>query len=168
MDTTVSVTEEQAVAAAGLAGLLGASLVFLMVLGLAFTVLMIIARWKIFTKAGQEGWKSIIPIYSDYIEWKLSWNNITLFWVALGLSVLGAILFTVGGGSSSTSSSPSFMAILGAIVLLGACVLDLMQTFKLFQSFGKGVGWFVGYLFIPNIMMLVLGFGSAQYLGPQD
>ncbi|MBQ3430457.1 hypothetical protein IJG21_03500 [Candidatus Saccharibacteria bacterium] len=33
---------------------------------LAYVVLSIIAKWKIFTKAGKEGWKSLIPIYSTY------------------------------------------------------------------------------------------------------
>ena len=38
---------------------------------LAFTVLMIAACWKIFTKAGQPGWASIIPIYNWYILCKI-------------------------------------------------------------------------------------------------
>lgn len=36
----------------------------LLVLYLVFVVIFIIAYWKIFTKAGQPGWKSIIPIYN--------------------------------------------------------------------------------------------------------
>jgi len=35
---------------------------------LAFTVLMIAAWWKIFSKAGQPGWAAIIPIY-NWIVW---------------------------------------------------------------------------------------------------
>jgi uncharacterized membrane protein YhaH (DUF805 family) len=38
---------------------------------LAFTILMIAACWKIFTKAGQPGWASIIPIYNLYIWCKI-------------------------------------------------------------------------------------------------
>ena len=38
---------------------------------LAFTILMIAACWKIFTKAGQPGWASIIPIYNWYIICKI-------------------------------------------------------------------------------------------------
>ena len=29
-------------------------------------ILQIIANWNIFTKAGEAGWKSLIPIYGDY------------------------------------------------------------------------------------------------------
>jgi hypothetical protein len=38
---------------------------------LAFAILMIAACWKIFTKAGQPGWASIIPIYNWYILCKI-------------------------------------------------------------------------------------------------
>ena len=38
---------------------------------LAFTILMIAAWWKIFTKAGQPGWACIIPIYNLYVWCKI-------------------------------------------------------------------------------------------------
>src|SRR5437588_224379 len=38
---------------------------------LVFVVLMIVSLWKIFTKAGQPGWASIIPIYNLYILLKI-------------------------------------------------------------------------------------------------
>jgi hypothetical protein len=38
---------------------------------LAFTILMIVAWWKIFTKAGQPGWACIIPIYNLYVWCKI-------------------------------------------------------------------------------------------------
>ena len=38
---------------------------------LAFMILMIAACWKIFTKAGQPGWASIIPIYNWYVLCKI-------------------------------------------------------------------------------------------------
>lgn len=34
---------------------------------LVVAVVAIVAMWKIFTKAGEAGWKSIIPIYNIYI-----------------------------------------------------------------------------------------------------
>ena len=39
---------------------------FLVILMLAWVVLVVIARWKIFKKAGKDGWKSLIPVYSSY------------------------------------------------------------------------------------------------------
>ena len=38
---------------------------------LVFWVLVIVGLWKTFQKAGQEGWKAIIPIYNIYILLKI-------------------------------------------------------------------------------------------------
>lgn len=38
---------------------------------LAWYVLQVIAQWKIFTKAGEAGWKSIIPIYNMIVLLKI-------------------------------------------------------------------------------------------------
>ena len=43
--------------------------IILLVVGIA--TLGIIGRWKIYKKAGEEGWKSLIPIYSDYTMYKI-------------------------------------------------------------------------------------------------
>ena len=42
-----------------------------MIIWLLVVVLMIAAMWKIFTKAGQPGWASLIPIYNMYIWCKI-------------------------------------------------------------------------------------------------
>jgi len=42
-----------------------------MVIGLLISLLLIVAMWKVFTKAGQPGWASIIPIYNLYIWCKI-------------------------------------------------------------------------------------------------
>ena len=161
-------SEQEAAAAGGVIGFVMASLAIVAVIGLVFAVLTIVARWKIFTKAGEAGWKSIIPIYSDYIEWKLSWTNINLFWAMLGLTVVGVILNSMGSSAASADGGMSIMSIIGSIAVLAGAVIALIQKYKLFLSFGKGVGWFIGYIFLNNIMILVLGLGSSEYQGPQD
>jgi hypothetical protein len=40
---------------------------FLLVIWLALIAVMIISTWIVFTKAGQPGWASIIPIYQAYV-----------------------------------------------------------------------------------------------------
>jgi len=43
----------------------------LILFGLAIAVILIAAMWKIFEKAGQEGWKAIIPLYNFYVLLKI-------------------------------------------------------------------------------------------------
>ena len=172
MDSTSYVVDESAAAAGAAGGLVGfimASLAIVAVIAIAYYVLTVIARWKIFTKAGEAGWKSIIPIYNEYVEWKISWSNITLFWAYIGVGIVGAILYSMDASAAAANSGNlGIMGIIGCIGLLVACVLKLVQTYKLFQSFGKGLGWFIGYIFLNSIMILVLGFGSSEYQGAQD
>ena len=48
----------------------GSSAIF-WVLYIAFVVAYLVAGWVVFTKAGQEGWKSLIPIYNLYVLLKI-------------------------------------------------------------------------------------------------
>ena len=46
-------------------------------------------------------------------------------------------------------------------------VYAIMLTFRLAKSFGKGVGFGFGLLFLEGIFVLILAFGKAQYVGPR-
>ena len=59
-------------AAAGITG--GMTIVYLVVL-----VALIVAMWKLFVKADEPGWKSIIPFLNTYILFKIAWGNGWLF-----------------------------------------------------------------------------------------
>ena len=41
--------------------------IFILVIAIVIGILTILAHWKIFTKAGEKGWKAIIPIYNIII-----------------------------------------------------------------------------------------------------
>lgn len=45
---------------------LGAAMGMVSVFALILMVIMIVANWKIFTKAGKPGWASIVPFYNMY------------------------------------------------------------------------------------------------------
>ena len=42
---------------------------------LALSVLLIVAMWRIFQKAGKPGWASIVPFYNIYIMYEITWGN---------------------------------------------------------------------------------------------
>jgi len=103
------------------------------IVGLVVGLLIIISLWKVFTKAGQPGWASIIPIYNYYVWCKIvgrpGWWVLLLllcfpiFFIilcidlaksfghgvgfALGLSFLGIIFFPVLGFGGSTYHGPA-------------------------------------------------------------
>lgn len=164
-------SSEQALAA----GAVGASITTILIIALVWWVLLIIARWKIFAKAGEAGWKSIIPIYADYVQWRIGWKKTSMFWAMIALVIVGYVLVMVSGavaynaaGNLVATGGGGVLTIIGLVCMIAGAVLELVSAYKLFASFGKGVGWFILYILVPNIMLLVLGFGSAQHQGPQD
>lgn len=52
-------------------------------IALAIVVVVIVATWKIYVKAGEEGWKAIIPFYNVYIMYKMFWGNGWIFLLTL-------------------------------------------------------------------------------------
>ena len=98
-------------------------------------VLGIIAEWKIFKKAGQKGWYSLIPILREYKICEIVDGNGIKF-------LLLCIPFV-------------------------SCIYGILLCFRMAKAYGKGTGFGFGLLFLPNIFMLILGFGSAEYIGPR-
>ena len=75
------------------AALAGVSAVY-MIVGLIITVLLIVAEWKIFTKAGKPGWHSIIPFLNLYDLFEIAGMNGWMFLLIL-IPCVGWIFFYV-------------------------------------------------------------------------
>jgi len=162
----VELTSGEAASAAigGIVGLVAGMGAVALIIGLVILVLTIIAWWRIFTKAGEKGWKSIIPIYNVYILFKIAGRN---FWkyllICLGMSICSTIASSVGAGALAT--------ILG-IVTLALCIWAIVElvllNHGLSKNFGHGVGFTLGLIFLSTIFTLILGLGSSQYIGSKE
>lgn len=81
----------------GLAGLLIFAAIYNLII-LAILIVIIIAVWRIFTKAGKPGWAAIIPIYSSIISMEVigrpGWWFLLYFVPILGIyvNIIDAIL----------------------------------------------------------------------------
>lgn len=54
------------------AALILASIGTIVILAVGWYVLLAIAYWKIFEKAGEPGWKALIPFYNTYSQYKFT------------------------------------------------------------------------------------------------
>lgn len=72
----------------------GSAMTTYLICGIVMTVLLIVAWWKIFTKAGVAGWKSIIPIYNVVVLFKIIGINPWCILLAL-IPFVGAIIIEV-------------------------------------------------------------------------
>lgn len=125
-----------------LGAILGAFLGFVLFIGLIITVLQIAGMWKVFSKAGEKGWKCLIPIYNLVILFKIS-----------GLSPWIVFGYLAG-----------FIPIIGWIITFA---ISVYQCNSLAKSFGKDIGYTIGLLFLPTIFYLILGFGKSEYVGKE-
>ena len=154
---------------------LGAMLAVLGLVTIVVWVMLIIAHWKMFTKAGEAGWKSLIPIYSDYTLFKITWNT-KWFWIYMGAIFVSGILTSMNqpyalqaDGNLVLVGEPNMLLdFLRIIVSFGVMIIYVVLAAKTSMAFGKGVAFTFGMVLLPNIFAMILAFGSATYRGPQD
>ena len=132
--STSNLSTSDAMATGTLAGFFATYAVVMLVV----FVITIIAEWRIFTKAGEAGWKSLIPIYNAVVLFKIA--GLSPLWV---LGYLAAVI-----------------PVVGAFVALGITIYLMLNLAK---AFGKSTGFAVGLILLNTIFILILGFGSAEY-----
>jgi len=106
-----------------------------MIFYLALVVFMIFCGWKVYEKAGQPGWASIIPIYSFLVL----------------LKIIG---------------KPWWWLLLLCIPVVNI-VIAIWSINLLSKSFGKGVGFTLGLIFLGIIFYPMMALDKTiQYQGP--
>ena len=97
-----------------------------MIVSLVILVVGIVAMWKIFTKAGKEGWKCLIPFYNTYLLFEIAGMNGWMFLIMFipFVGSLIALILLAGGLAKQFGQgtgfavglfflTPIFMMILG-------------------------------------------------------
>ena len=105
---------------------------------LLLTGILLIAGWKIFTKARQPGWAVLIPFYNIYVYTQVLRRP--KWWI---------LLYLFG-----------FVPFVGS---LGVLFVSIIDSIRMAKVFGKTPVFSVGLLLLPFIFYLVLAFGSADY-----
>ena len=135
---------------------LGGFILVVALIGLAVAILMLAAVWKIFSKAGKPGWAAIIPIYANYVMSSFLFGNSSYFIATTIATVLYWVAPYMG------------ISFLSTVANIANIVLYIILSIKMSKVFGKGGGFAAGLIFLPVIFYPILGFGSAEYIGPQE
>ena len=101
----------------------------------------IVGLWKMFEKAGQDGWPAIIPFYNMYKLCEITIGN-PWYWIRL-------FVF--------------FIPVVGWIA--GFYFLWQMSEATAL-SYGKPLSWAWGYMLLQGIFYCITGFDNSAYYGP--
>ena len=71
----------------------------------------LIATWRVYTKAGQGGWKCLIPLYNSYTLYRISWRA-GMFWLVFFLTFIGWALFDAEVLATTFTQIASYVTIL--------------------------------------------------------
>lgn len=132
------------------------TIIFFSVFALICYVVYAIGGWKMFEKAGEAGWKAIIPGYNLYIMFKISWMT-RMFWIALGVMVISSLL--------SVFADNPMMYYFAMALNLVSTVINFVFLYNLSLSYGHGIGYFLGLLVFFPVFVVILGCGSSKYVG---
>ena len=135
--------------------------IILSVIAAVCIAIQIAANWKIFTKAGQQGWKCLVPVLSQYTAFKLAWKP-SMFIAAVIIAAADVLFITL----SSLFAELTFI-LMWLIMLTSAATLVMYVAFthKLSRAFRHGAAFTIGLLLFQPVFLLVLAFGSSEYHG---
>lgn len=119
---------------------------------LAVLIIMLISYWKLFVKAGKPGWTILIPFYSNYKMYEV----------------------TFGAGYGYLAFIPFALIIVNLIPIVGQIISLIVYFWYIFivpvmfvKRYGASTAFGIGTIFLPVIFFPILAFSDVyQYMGP--
>lgn len=110
----------------------------LMVISLGLTILCLIAQWKLFVKAGEKGWKCLVPILNMWTMFKITYGEgikMFLTWIPI-VGIIFLILFIFDFAEAYGKGGTGFKL---GLVLLAPIFFTIMGLSKKIQYVGPKV-----------------------------
>ena len=120
------------------------------------SLLELIGSYKMFRKAGEKGWKSIIPFLNDYTRFKLYWNP-KMYWIYLAALVLSGLYV----------EDNNLVAFISAAASITVIVFIFRMRLGMARSHGKNVGMAILLTILPGLGSMILGFDKSEYTKPE-
>lgn len=131
------------------------------VIALALMVFSIVCMWRIFEKAGEPGWKCLIPVYNIYVFYKIAWEAKYFLYLFLGIIVCSILIGVgIGGNSGAASGIGGFLMV---VLYAAVFVFAVISMVKLSKRFGKSGAFAIGLILLNTIFMAILAFDSSTY-----
>lgn len=142
------------------------------IITIIIAALTLLAMCKIFSKMGERWWKALIPIYNMYILFRRTWTiKMFVFGLLLIAALVGLGVYSISITSGNQFITSGVQQTLSGISMayLGVAIITffwgIVAVHRLSKSFGHGAGWTLGLILFNTLFILLLGFGSSQYVG---
>lgn len=114
----------------------------------------VIGKWRIFHKAGDARWKALIPFYSTYTLYKLTWHGFAC-WVSWGILIINLV--------SGNLSRANVVLVIGTVLSVTNLGIYVARMHRLAVCFNKGILFTVGLVLLKPIFILILAFDKSTY-----
>ncbi len=139
--TTYTYTTTSSDDAAAVGFLAGTMLLVMLLVFLPLLIFYIVCLWKVFEKAGVEGWKAIVPVYNGWVLAEIAGKP--GWWGIVGIA--------------------GFIPVVGVIASIVALVLYVLICIELSKKFGKDPIFSLLLIFVSFVGFAILAFGKASY-----
>ena len=109
---------------------------------IAYVIFNLVILWKFAIKTGFPGWSLYIPIYSNYVWFRIA--GMDTIWFILSLAP-SAILYMYPGNSAVYIASIIF-----------SLIISFCFCHSLARRFGKDIGYAFGLMFLNPIFIAIL------------
>lgn len=124
--------------------------VFFLVAGL-LSLVIVASTWKLFTKSGVEGWKSLIPIYNQWVTIQIAFSN-TKNWL-----IVAPLLNFFSGFVMQDLPN------VGLLLLFAASIVNIYISYNFIRRFTTQ-GMAILSIFFPMIIYPIVAFSNKfQY-----
>lgn len=121
-------------------GIYGMFMIFYFIFIFGMLTFQYICIWKIFVKAGVEGWKSLIPVYNLIVAFKFI--GLSPYWLFVYLGMM--------------------IPFINFIAMFGAIALNVIYYIYLGKAFNKDTGFIVGLVLVPGVFQAILAFDKKS------
>lgn len=137
------------------------------VLVAAFLILLVyVVNWRVFSKAGEYGWKSLIPFYNEYVQYKFLKMK-DLYWIFLILEFC-TVPVSVVFASAENIFVTIFTAFILLLLVLAIAYIDFTACSRLATSFGKGKKFRWGIFVFRFLFAAIIAFDKSEFKAPQN
>lgn len=151
----------------------------IMLVAVIFGIITIVAKWKLYEKAGEPGWSAIVPIYNVLQLVKIATGeyHLGIVWIILmGVNTICSSIQGITNFIAETSDGAGGMialiglpfSLISLAVCIGAAVLGGYLNYMFTKSYGQSDTMCVLSIFFAPIVFMIMAFGNdTQYIGPQ-